>query len=129
MNAQIGIALAGTILLAASGRSQTVPEAGSRALWDSEFLRQRPASKATRTARPEVPQASTTPREPVPQPLGGALVGLTVWRLRRSTPADESGALGLLHSEKGDRVTLKSVAGSAGIPNGGLHMLSAPGIS
>ena len=103
MIARIGIATAGMILLATSGRSQTVPEAGSRALWDSEFLRQRPAPKTTSAARPEVPRPTATRRESVPQPLGGALVGLTVWQLRRSAMADEPGARVLVHSEKGDQ--------------------------
>jgi hypothetical protein len=57
-------------------------------------LRQRPAAKAA-AAAPSV-------KENAAEPVRGALVGVTVWRLRASNALDEPGARVFVHGEKGD---------------------------
>lgn len=91
---RIALALsAAAAALAAAAWPQEARE-GTRALWDSTFLRQRPQAKAALA-----PPAS---KDSAPPPLPGALVGVTVWRLRPSSTLDEPGARVFVHSEKGD---------------------------
>jgi len=90
------LALAG-VLLAVPGRPQ---EEGTRALWDSTFVQARPPAHKPAPAVTKVPPASRIPAAVEPAP--DALVGVTVWRLRRSSAADETGTRILVHAEKGD---------------------------
>jgi hypothetical protein len=85
------VALAG----AAAGWAQSPPEESTRALWDSAFIRQRPVTRPAQVA-PALPESERAPS------LRGALLGLTVWRLRASTALDEPGARVFVHGEKGD---------------------------
>ncbi|HWP84179.1 MAG TPA: hypothetical protein VNN17_03240 [Terriglobia bacterium] len=57
------------------------PEDHTRQLWNTQFLRQRPASKPG-SAPPAPPAAN-------PSPANEALVGVTIWRLRPSQPGDD----------------------------------------
>lgn len=82
------------LLIAASAQT---PQDGARALWDSHFLKQRPVSIVPARKAPQIrPPAPAAPKDP-------ALVGFTVWRLRRSALEDVPGARVLVHSEKGDQ--------------------------
>jgi hypothetical protein len=95
MVARIGFAAAGLMVLVAAGQPQLTTEEGSRALWDSQFLRQRPQARTKAVTKPEEPASILL------KPLQEALVGLTIWRVRPSAARDEPGARVLVHSEKG----------------------------
>ena len=90
MKPSSALALLGIATLA---RSQP-EEQSSRALWDSAFVQQRPAA---------APAAAKTVAAPKPVPLAaglkGDLLGITVWRLRRSAAGDEAGSRVLVHDE------------------------------
>ena len=51
----------------------------TRQLWNEEFMKQRPASKAKPAANPQQPDKRST------------LVGVTLWRLRAPSPKDSGG--------------------------------------
>ena len=66
-------------------------EVRTRQLWDTTLLDKRPSSgKASAVKRPQ----STATK--------GALVGVTVWRLRPSKPGDSREARSLIHEDIGD---------------------------
>lgn len=91
-----GMVLAGMALLIQAVCPQD-PKESSRALWDSQFLRQRPVAPSPARKAPE-----TRPARPSPASQE-ALVGFTVWRLRRSALDDVPGARVLVHGEKADQ--------------------------
>jgi len=89
------------ILLACPAVAQ---EEGARALWDTQFLRQRPPAKKAIAAPPKAPTVVPATL-PAPVPLvadnfSDRLLGFTMWRLRPSLTADEPGARILMHSER-----------------------------
>jgi len=75
---------AALVAIAAAACAQA-PEPATRALWDSTFLRNRPAQK----------KVSRVPQAVASGATDDAFVGLTVWRLRPSRPADELGVPGV----------------------------------
>ena len=77
---------AALVAIAAAACAQA-PEPATRALWDSTFLRNRPAQK----------KVSRVPQAVASGATDDAFVGLTVWRLRRSRPADELGVRMFVH--------------------------------
>jgi hypothetical protein len=85
-----------TLGWAQQSQAPAAPEEGARALWDSEFLSRRPAT--TKASRPTAPALSNTPAEKT----ADSFLGVTVWRLRRSRPADEPGIRLLAHGEQRD---------------------------
>ncbi len=89
-------------------------ETGTRSLWDTTFLSQRPATKKagpakTPTAVPAKPAANTA-----------AFVGVTIWRLRPSLPTDEMGSRLFLHDEqkKEEQWTLERASADAALNDG-----------
>ena len=80
---------------AAAQQAPSVPDAEerTRSLWNEKFLEKRPAAKkasspATASAAKPGPAAKPSPQE-VPDEIGDALVGITVWRLRESRAGDD----------------------------------------
>jgi hypothetical protein len=86
----------------------------TRQLWDTTLLAKRPAAaKATPVKRP-----STL--------VKGALVGITVWRLRPPKPGDASTARALVHEETGDQDWMpERVAAGAPLAEGQKVRISA----
>lgn len=77
------------------------PDEATRKLWDTAFInsgKPRPASKRRKPARS---YRLATPMIPVADVAEGTVVGVTVWRLRRSTPAD-SGERLIVHEGSDD---------------------------
>jgi len=78
------------------------PEDDTRDIWDTAFIKKRPAAKAPpRRLRPVryrvVSKNSPAPSNPA---VGGdAVVGVTVWRLRPSKAADEAEVRQLIHQQ------------------------------
>jgi len=78
------------------------PQDDTRDIWDTAFIKKRPAAKAqARRLRPV--RYKAVGKNPVPASnsaaAGPALVGVTVWRLRPSKPTDEAEVRQLLHRE------------------------------
>ena len=87
----------------AAGQVPSEPEEGTRALWDSTFLRKRPAAQR---AAAQVPAASKAPVAAAIQAgdgLGDGFVGVTLWRLRRSQAGDEQGIRLLVYEDRRDQ--------------------------
>jgi hypothetical protein len=81
------------------------PEDQTRSLWDTTFLRNRPASKHV-PAGANTLSPPATKGSPAPAPentasgtIDDAFVGLTVWRLRRSRSEDEGRTRLFVHEE------------------------------
>jgi hypothetical protein len=83
------------VVLCSLAFAQHSIDEGTRALWDSTFLTRRPAAKAA-GSKPR-PGASATAK-PADSPDG--FVGITMWRLRRSTAVDEPGIRLLVHDDR-----------------------------
>src|SRR5260370_20596086 len=66
------------------------PDVRTRQLWDTTLLNKRPAS-----GKPAV-------KRPPSKPVTGALIGVTVWRLRPSRSGDGGGVRSMIHEEAGD---------------------------
>jgi hypothetical protein len=83
-------------------------EVRTRQLWDTTLLDKRPSSaKAPATKKPPV------------RPMKGALVGVTVWRLRPSKPGDTREVRALIHEVGGDgEWTPERVAADAPLAEG-----------
>jgi len=84
------------VMLAIFGGPGAGQEAGdstlrTRQLWDTTLVNRRPAS-------PEKP-AAPAPPPPRSNMVKGALVGITVWRLRPSKPGDSVGARALIQED------------------------------
>ncbi len=82
-------------------RAQSQDDA-TRDLWDTAFLKKRPAARApARRLRPV--RYRVVGKTPVPtskdMPGGPAVVGVTVWRLRPSKTSDEAEVRQLLHQQ------------------------------
>lgn len=73
---------------AQQSQAPATPEEGARALWDTTFLSRRPVAKPA--SRPTV------------QNTADSFLGITLWRLRRSRPADEPGVRMLAHGDQRD---------------------------
>src|SRR5260370_250665 len=65
------------------------PDVRTRQLWDTTLLNKRPASGK--------PAAAKRPSSPVT----GALIGVTVWRMRPSKPGDAREVRALIHEDAG----------------------------
>jgi hypothetical protein len=90
------------MLLTAAGAAAQDNNDATRGLWDTAFMQQRPTGRAATGAR----------RRPAYRPTGAnkaarletaaskAVVGITVWRLRPSTAADE--VRQLIHGQQGE---------------------------
>ena len=70
---------------------QRVDELRTRQLWDDTLLEKRPS-----------PAKTPATRKPQSRPLNGALVGVTVWRLRPSNPGDTREVRALIHEDGGE---------------------------
>ena len=86
-----------------SARAQqpsAAPDEGARALWDTTFLSRRPNIPARRPASsvPSSPGVKLTAPSPREEPV--SFLGIKLWRLRRSQPADPPGAPQLLHERQ-----------------------------
>jgi len=86
------IFLFSTITILALAQASRDEQVRARQLWDTTLLEQRPSAAKTPTAKR--PPASL---------VKGALVGITVWRLRPSKPDDQPGVRALIHAETGDQ--------------------------
>jgi hypothetical protein len=75
----------------------------TRGLWDTAFLQKRPAGKSATPRNRQVSYRRIGAPKPVPASYASAkesVVGVTIWRLRRSAPTDE--VRQLVHNEKGE---------------------------
>ncbi len=82
----------------AQAAPQPAHEERTRMLWDSTFLPKRPPARkpgAIMAAPPSVPR--TNPRAEPPKQAEDGFLGVTLWLLRPSLPADERGARLLVH--------------------------------
>lgn len=78
------------------------PQDQTRDIWDTAFIKKRPAAKApSRQVRPVRYRVvgKTSPTRSSSSAGGDAVVGVTVWRLRPSKDADEAEVRQLLHRE------------------------------
>ncbi len=94
-----------TVLLAfpAIINAQTQDDA-TRDLWDTAFIKKRPAPKSPTSARRVVPVrykviGKSLPASSKAATGGAAVVGVTVWRLRPSKTSDEAEVRQLVHDE------------------------------
>jgi hypothetical protein len=90
------------VLSAAGAAAQSSVEDGTRGLWDTAFLRQRPAGRAAGNVvrrHANRPSGANRPAR-VEMAASRSVVGITVWRLRPSRPADE--VRQLIHEEQGE---------------------------
>ena len=76
------------------------PDEATRKLWDTAFINsgRAQASKRKRSTRS---YRITTPKVPVAGVSEDTVVGVTIWRLRRSTPADTGERL-IVHEDSDD---------------------------
>ena len=72
-------------------------EARTRGLWNDAFLQQRVAAKATRVVVKTRKTAAVTTQ--AVKDLGNSFVGLTLWRMRRSSGGDPVRFRGLVHPD------------------------------
>jgi hypothetical protein len=75
----------------------------TRGLWDTAFLQKRPAGKSATPRNRQVIYKKVGASKPAPLIYASAkesVVGVTIWRLRRSAPSDE--VRQLVHNEKGE---------------------------
>lgn len=87
-------------LLAAAAAAAQSNDDGTRGLWDTAFMQQRPPGRAARRARrPAYKPAGANKAARAETAAGRAVVGITVWRLRPSTPTDE--VRQLIHGQDG----------------------------
>jgi hypothetical protein len=92
-----------TSLAGATLAQQRDDEDTTRGLWDTAFLQKRPAGKSATPRNRQVIYKRIGAPKPVPASYASAkesVVGVTVWRLRRSAPTDE--VRQLVHNEKGE---------------------------
>ena len=90
----------------------------TRQLWDTTLINQRPAAKT--------PVTKTAAKRPPSTLVNGALVGITVWRLRPSKPGDAPAVRSLIHEDSGDReLTPERVAASTPLAEGEKVRVSA----
>lgn len=76
------------------------PDEATRKLWDTAFINSGRAH-ASKRKRPARSYRITTPRVPVAGVSEDTVVGVTIWRLRRSTPADTGERL-IVHEDSDD---------------------------
>ena len=62
-------------------------ETATRRLWDTDYLKNKPS--AGKTSAPKRRYRKVTPRIPTQGVAGDTVLGITVWRLRASTAADD----------------------------------------
>ena len=90
------------VLLSLAGVLQAQsPQDATRDIWDTAFIKKRPAAKAParrRTVRYKAVGKSHVPASSDPA-SGPAMVGVTVWRLRPSKVTDEAEVRQLLHRQ------------------------------
>ncbi len=77
------------VVVGVAGLAQEESDLRTRQLWNTKFSQKRPAVKAPPPKPPEAPGPAETPKAPAADDLADAFVGITVWRLRPSTPADD----------------------------------------
>lgn len=102
----------------------------TRQLWDTTLLEKRPSAGQTpvgQTPAGQTPAGQTSAvKRPPSHLVKGALVGITVWRLRPSKPGDESGVRALIHETAGDQAwTPERVAAGAPLAEGQKVRVSA----
>lgn len=76
------------------------PDEATRKIWDTAFINKSQSKSSKRRTSPRSYRI-TTPKIPVSDVDEDAVVGVTIWRLRRSTPAD-SGERLLVHEGSDD---------------------------
>src|SRR5262245_55779776 len=132
----------GLIFTATARAQDPSQDEEARRLWDSEFLKKRtpaktstsnpaPARKVTgyRRVTPKTPAAENKPVEnkpvaenkPAVEKVEGEVLGVTIWRLRRSTPSDaQESRLLLEETASGNQVewTLERVESGTGFAAG-----------
>ncbi|MGH9971105.1 MAG: hypothetical protein ACREBG_25380 [Pyrinomonadaceae bacterium] len=64
------------------------PDEATRKLWDTAFINTGRAQANSKRKRPARSYRIATPKIPISSVSGDTVVGVTVWRLRRSTPSD-----------------------------------------
>jgi hypothetical protein len=86
--AVVALVFVAGLIAVVSGTLAQTPEEATRRLWDTAFInsgkpnnktKRRPAARAYRVATPNIPTAGVD---------GDTVVGVTLWRLRRSTSTD-----------------------------------------
>ncbi|MDQ3220686.1 MAG: DUF4384 domain-containing protein [Acidobacteriota bacterium] len=95
------ILLIALLAFPATSRAQT-PQDATRDLWDTAFIKKRPAAK-TPAARVRPVRYRVVGKSSLPPPNntagGPAVVGVTVWRLRPTKTTDEAEVRQLLHQQ------------------------------
>lgn len=76
----------------------------TRKLWDSEFFKSKGKPAAGKPAAPRRRYRIVTPKIPVDRVDGETVVGITLWRLRPSTAADDKQTRLLKHSKDNTKV-------------------------
>src|SRR5262245_10864344 len=82
----------------------------ARRLWDEGFLKKRPAGKRAAQRRQAYRRVSTQSPSSIisataGDAIGEALIGITLWRLRPSTAADDKGVRILIQEEESPKST------------------------
>jgi hypothetical protein len=89
------------MMLGAAGAGAQNNDDATRGLWDTAFLQQRPQGPAANSRRrPAYRPTGTNRTARVETAASKSVVGITVWRLRPSTPADE--VRQLIHGQQGE---------------------------
>jgi len=90
------------MLLTAAGAAAQDNDDATRGLWDTAFMQQRPPGRAATGARrrPAYRPAGASRTARPETAAGKSVVGITVWRLRPSTAADE--VRQLIHGQQGE---------------------------
>ncbi len=90
----------------AGSEARPCPQDGgqTRKLWDSEFFKSKGKSAPGKPAAPRRRYRIVTPKIPVDRVDGETVVGITLWRLRPSTAADDKQTRLLKHSKDNTKV-------------------------
>src|SRR5205823_10372101 len=103
-----GRVLGGVVMLAmcaAAAHVATAQQTDERRLWDAEFVKKRPAPKTATAPAQKAPayrRATPTPSASV-NTTPGEMLGVTIWKLRRSGAGDNKDARLLLQEDDTDR--------------------------
>jgi hypothetical protein len=88
------------LMLSAAGAAAQNNDDGTRGLWDTAFLQQRPVGRAANARRHTYRPAAANKTARVETIATRAVVGITVWRLRPSANGDE--VRQLIHGQQGE---------------------------
>ncbi len=95
------------MLYALSSRVTAAPfqdDTGTRRLWDTDYLKPKPKPPAGKPAPPKRRYRVVTPQVPTQQVAGETVLGITIWRLRPSTVADDKEVRIIKHKKDNAKV-------------------------